>query len=170
MSAVGLRPYLPSDAQACASVFRASVEELTLDDYNSDQIDAWRSRVDDEVAFGRKLAEALTLIASIDGALAGFASLKAETIDLLYVSPHFARRGVGAALVDALTKLAKARGAKKVTTEASDTARPLFSKMGFVAERRSLVALGDVWLPRTSMALSFAAPASGASPLLSSKH
>lgn len=170
MTTVGLRPYLPSDTRACAKLFRESVDELTLDDYNSEQREAWSARVEDETAFAGKLAEALTLVATVGGALAGFASLKAETIDLLYVSPHFARRGVATVLVDALLKLAKARGAKRVTTEASDTARPLFAKMGFVAERRSLVALGDVWLPRTSMTLPFAAPARGVGSQPSSKN
>jgi putative acetyltransferase len=170
MSNVGLRPYLPSDARACAKLFRESVDALTLDDYDSEQREAWSARVDDEAAFARKLAESLTLVAAVGGPLAGFASLKEETIDLLYVSPNFARRGVATALVDALLKLAKARGAKRVATEASDTARPLFAKMGFVAERRSLVALGDVWLPRTAMTLSFAAPVSGVSSQFLSKH
>ena len=170
MTNVGLRPYLPTDAGACARIFRESVEELTLEDYNSEQREAWSSRADDEEAFARKLAEALTLVATVGGPAAGFASLKAETIDLLYVSPHFARRGVATALVDALVKLAKARGVKRLTTEASDTARPLFAKMGFVAERRSLVTLGDVWLPRTAMTLTFGATASGAGSQLLSRH
>ena len=46
----------------------------------------------------------MTLVAVIDGAVAGFASLLGvDVLDLLYVDPRFARRGVGAALIDALT-------------------------------------------------------------------
>ena len=112
MSAVALRPYLPADARRCAEIFRSSIEELAADDYGEEQREAWASRADDEQAFGARLAEALTLLAVIDGAVAGFASLKgADLINMLFIDPEFARQGVGRTLVDALTKLAQARGA-----------------------------------------------------------
>jgi putative acetyltransferase len=152
MSAVALRPYVPADAKRCAEIFRASIEELAAEDYDADQRDAWASRADDEVAFAARLAGALTLLAVIDGRIAGFASLKSgEEIDMLFVDPECARRGVGLALVDALTKLAQARGAQRLTTEASDVAKPLFERQGFTAQKRNLVRKGDQWLANTTM-------------------
>ena len=69
------------------------------------------------------------MLAVIDGAVAGFASLKeGEEIDMLFVAPEFARQGVGRALIEALTKLAQARGAKRLTVEASDVAKSLFER------------------------------------------
>ena len=38
MSAIALRPYLPADAPALADLFRASIAELTGEDYDSE---AW---------------------------------------------------------------------------------------------------------------------------------
>ena len=151
MTAIGLRPYLPTDASTCAQMFRDSVELLTDDDYDEEQRTAWASGADDEKAFGRKLADGLTLVALVDGAPAGFAMLKVDVIDFLYVSPSFVRRGVGAALLDALTKLARARGVVKLKADVSETARPLFTKSGFIGERRNLVSIGDAWLPNTTM-------------------
>ena len=152
MSAVSLRPYVPADAKRCAEIFRASIEELAAEDYNADQREAWASRADDEAAFGQGLAGMLTLIAVVDREAAGFASLKgADIIHMLFVDPEFARQGVGAALVDALTKLAQARGAKRLTAEASDIAKPLFERLGFVAQKRNLVSIGDEWLANTTM-------------------
>ena len=152
MSAVALRPYVPADARRCAEIFRASIEELAAEDYDADQREAWASRADDEEAFGARLADALTLLAVIDGAIAGFASLKGgDEIDMLFVDPEFARQGVGRALVDALTRLAGARGAKRLTAEASDVARPLFERQGFTAQKRNLVRKGDQWLANTTM-------------------
>jgi putative acetyltransferase len=152
MSAVSLRPYLPADAKRCAEIFRLSIEELAAEDYDEEQREAWASRADDEAAFGARLAEALTLIAVIDGATAGFASLKdGEEIDMLFVDPGYARQGVGRTLVDALTKLAEARGAKRLTAEASDSAKPLFDRLGFTAQKRNLVRKGDQWLANTTM-------------------
>jgi putative acetyltransferase len=152
MSAVSLRPYLPADARRCAEIFRSSIEELAADDYDEDQREAWASRGDDEQAFAARLGEALTLLAVIDGAVAGFATLKgADQIDMLFVDPKFARQGAGRALVEALTKLAQARGAKRLTVEASDVAKPLFERQGFTSQQRNLVRVGDQWLANTTM-------------------
>ena len=38
-----------------------------------------------------------------------------------------------------MTKLAEARGAKRLTAEASDVAKPLFERLGFTAQQRNLV-------------------------------
>ncbi|MGA8587436.1 MAG: GNAT family N-acetyltransferase [Roseiarcus sp.] len=166
MSAVALRPFVPADAKRCAQIFRASIEELAAEDYDADQREAWASRADDEQAFGARLAGALTLLAVIDGEIAGFASLKgAEEIDMLFVDPEFARQGVGRTLVDALTRLAEARGAKRLTTEASDVAKPLFDRLGFTAQKRNLVRKGDQWLANTTMTKTL-----GAEPAPPTRH
>ena len=152
MTSVALRPYVPADARRCVEIFRLSIEELAAEDYDAGQREAWASRADDEGAFGARLANALTLLAVIDGRTAGFASLKGgDEIDMLFVDPEFARQGVGRALVDALTRLAGARGAKRLTAEASDVARPLFERQGFTAQKRNLVRKGDQWLANTTM-------------------
>ncbi|HZZ25186.1 MAG TPA: GNAT family N-acetyltransferase [Roseiarcus sp.] len=166
MSPVALRPYIRADAERCAEIFRASIEELAAEDYDEEQREAWAARADDEQAFGARLAEALTLLAVIDGAVAGFASLKgADQIDMVFVDPEFARQGAGATLVEALTKLAQARGAKRLTVDASDTARPLFERQGFTGERRNLVSVGDQWLANTTMTKTL-----GADPAPPTRH
>jgi putative acetyltransferase len=159
MSAITLRPYLPGDADRCAEIFRASVEETAGEDYSGDQRDAWAAEADDRAAFAARLGKALTLVAVIDREAAGFASLLgADVLDLLHVDPRFARRGVGAALIDALARLAAARGAERLTSDVSDTARPLFERQGFTAQRRNLAQLDDQWLANTTMTKRLAAP------------
>ena len=151
MSAVSLRPFLPADSKRCAAIFRASVEGLAIEDYSAEQCAAWAARADDP-EFPKRLAGALTLMALIGGEPVGFASLKgADAIDMLYVDPDFARRGVATALLEALALLAAARGAKTLTSEVSDTARSLFERQGFQAQRRNLVQLDDEWLANTTM-------------------
>jgi len=54
-------------------------------------------------------------------------------------------------LLDAVEKLAASRGTKKLTVDASDTARPLFEKRGYVAQRRNTVIRGEEWLANTTM-------------------
>lgn len=152
MTAISLRPYLPADLRSCAEIFRAAIQISASDDYGEDQLEAWAAKADDVETFGARLRSALTLVALIDHAPVGFASLRDDKeLDLLYVDPRFGRHGVGSALIDALTRLATGRGAELVTAEVSDTARPLFERHGFVAQRRNLVQIDDQWLANTTM-------------------
>ena len=155
MSAVttpALRPFLPADTPVLAAIFTAAIEELTGDDYSSDQQEAWAAVADDEEAFGKKLADELTLIATLRNAPVGFASLKGKDhIDMLYVHPSAAGQGVASALLDALEKLAGGRGAKNLTVDASDNAQEFFKKRGYVAKQRNSVTVNGEWLANTTM-------------------
>jgi putative acetyltransferase len=165
VSGIALRPFLPADARRCIEIFRASIEELASEDYDADQREAWSAKADDAAAFAERLSASLTLIASLDGQSVGFASLKGQAVlDMLFVDPAFARRGVGAALIDALVRIAEARGVGRLSVDASDTARPLFERYGFVAERRNLVAVGDQWLGNTTMTRAFAKSGAAGEP------
>jgi putative acetyltransferase len=92
------------------------------------------------------------LIATIDRAPVGFASLKGDDhIEMLYVHPGAARKGVARALVDALETLAAARGTTRITADASDTARDFFAHRGYVAQRRNTFEVNGEWIANTSM-------------------
>jgi len=150
--APGLRPFLPQDTDVCAAIFCASIAELTGEDYSQNQQEAWMSAADDVAAFGARLASQLTLMATLGESTIGFASLKDNAlIDMLYVHPEAIGQGVGTALVDALEKLAAARGAKAMIVEASDSARDFFTLRGYEAEQRNTILLGDEWLGNTTM-------------------
>ena len=152
MSTPALRPFLPADTPVLAAIFTAAIEELTGDDYSSEQQEAWASVADDEEAFGKKLAGELTLIATVKNAPVGFASLKGKDhIDMLYVHPSVAGQGVASALIDALEKLAGGRGAKSLTVDASDNAQDFFRKRGYVANQRNSVTVNGEWLANTTM-------------------
>ena len=155
----GLRPFLPEDAPRLAALFRASVETLAADHYDAAQLGAWASAADDEAAFGARLAAHLTIIALVAGEAAGFATLKEGAIfDMLYVAPNFARQGVGAALAEAIEKLAGARGATKLTADVSDAARDFFAAFGYVARQRNMRMIGGEWLGNTTMTKDLAPP------------
>src|SRR6202043_4285689 len=73
---LAMRPYLPADAPLLAEIFRASIEELTAEDYNEAQRGVWVAAAEDEAAFGARLAQGLTLVATLGGSVEGFVSLK----------------------------------------------------------------------------------------------
>jgi putative acetyltransferase len=148
-----LRPFLIEDTPVLAAIFIAAIEELTGDDYNEAQQEAWASAAADEEQFGERLASELTLIAMLQNSPVGFASLKGkDRIDMLYVHPSAAGQGVGSMLCDALEKLAGARGAKSLTVDASDNAEGFFAKRGYVGKQRNTVTVNGEWLANTTMA------------------
>jgi putative acetyltransferase len=152
-----LRPLLPEDVAVLAAILVAAVEELTGEDYNEAQQEAWAGAADDYEAFGKRLAAQLTLVATLQNSPVGFASLKgADHIDMLYVHPGVAGQGVGSMLCDALEKLAAGRGATKLTVDASDNAEPFFAKRGYVAKQRNTVTMNGEWLANTTMEKSLA--------------
>src|SRR5260221_7793795 len=100
-----LRPYLPAETPDLAAIFVAAMQELTGDDYGEAQQEAWAAAAEDEEQFGKKLAGELTLIATMQNAPVGFASLRGpDHIEMLYVHPSVVRQGAGAMLCDALRK------------------------------------------------------------------
>ena len=147
-----LRPFLVEDTPVLAAIFVAAIEQLTGDDYSEEQQEAWASTADDEDEFRKRLAGALTLVATLQNSPVGFASLKdGNHIDMLYVHPVAVGQGGAALLVDALEKLAGGRGAKALTVDASDNALEFFAKRGYAAKQRNTVTVNGVWLANTTM-------------------
>jgi putative acetyltransferase len=149
---LALRPMLPDEAPLLAEIFRASVMELTGDDYTEQQQEAWAAAVDDEAAFADRLASEVTIVATMGGAPVGFASLETnEKIDFFYVHPAAVERGAGTLLAEALEKLAAGRGAEALSVDVSDSAYDFFAKRGYSAQQRNSVRRGDEWLSNTTM-------------------
>ena len=146
-----LRPFLAEDVPVVIEIFTSAIEELAAEDYGEAQLAAWVAQADEE-AFAARLAGQLTLVATLNHSPVGFASLRGnDVIDMLYVHPAAARQGVATLLVDALEKLAAARGATRLSVDASDTASPLFLKRGYTADRRITREVAGEWLGNTSM-------------------
>jgi putative acetyltransferase len=165
-----LRPLLPADLPRLAAIFRVSIEELTAEDYNEAQQAAWAALADED-AFADRLAGNLTLIAVLHGEVVGFASLRApDHLDMLYVDPQAVGQGVASALCDALERLAAARGATKLTVDASDTARAFFEHRGYQPLHRQTVDCFGEWLGNTVMEKRLAANDSGLAPPTSAGH
>jgi len=158
-----LRPYLPTDTIRLQDLFAQSVEELTQEDYDEDQRLAWISQAADAAEFATRLSANLTLVVERDGELLGFASLKDNTeIDLIYVHPFAIGEGVATTLLDALERLAAARGAKTMTADVSDTAHDFFQSRGYQPTRRNNIPIDDVWLASTTMTKALAQGAGAA--------
>jgi putative acetyltransferase len=140
-----LRAYRDQDCLATRRVLERAVRLTASADYTDEQIEAWAPAGVDESeleAWSAARRGAQTFVAVEDGEVLGFGDLvDGVLLDILYVDPGAARRGIGSALVERIVALARAGGGELIETDASLTARPLFERHGFavVAEQAPVV-------------------------------
>lgn len=123
------------ESDALAALMIDSIKTLAAQDYSSVQVEAW-ARLD-MAAWPGRLQRQRVWVARSEGVPVGFISLAAGgCIDLLFVSPGWARRGIASRLLAVLEKNAVKERLPRLITEASITARPFFEHHGFMIEER----------------------------------
>jgi putative acetyltransferase len=130
--AITIRPYETADAAKLASLFRDSVRSIAARDYTARQLQAWAPDVMDEGKFGQRCETKMTWVAELEDRIAGFSDLEPDGhVDMLYVHLDFQRRGVARALLHQVEESARRMNLRRLHSEASITARPVFEAMGF---------------------------------------
>lgn len=129
-----IRKYKESDFEYLCEIFLRAVIETASQDYSPRQIAAWAQI--DSSRWQEKLTQSTVLVALINNRLVGFITAIERYIDLLFVSPEYARRGVASALFDAL---AMQLPEGMITVDASITAKPFFEHHGFTVLQQQLV-------------------------------
>ena len=146
MSASPSAPILPADAQRCAAIFRDAIELSAGDDYDEDQRAAWAAKPTTR----RRSARAWRKLPRRDDGRLRRRLRQPEgrrRCSTCSMSTRSRPAGRGRALVDAMARLAAARGAKRLTAEASDSVKAPVRPARLLAERRSLVQIGDMARP-----------------------
>ena len=141
---LSVRPYQPADAPALSALYGASVRALGVRDYSPAQIQAWASQAPSADELDRRMADGRSRLVAVMGEVAGFIDVETDGhIDLLYVAAAAAGQGVGRLLIETAEALAPLSGATRLYAEASETARPVFDKLGFsVIARRDFEVAG----------------------------
>ncbi len=138
-SPVRVRAYESSDAEETMRIFRDAITITASADYTPEQVAAWantRGRSRDE--WDRSMRARNSCVALVGEHLAGFSDVDAGGyIDMMFVSPEFARRGVARELARFLEARARETSARQLSANVSITARPFFESVGFhvVAEQ-----------------------------------
>ena len=143
---VTIRAYDPRDAADLADVFFRSVRQVALSDYTAVQVE----RVGPEPrtaewAHGEASDGRLVLVAAnADDRPVAYIDLEPDGhIDRLFCAPEAAGQGIASRLYDAVEAAAREQGITSLFTEASELARRLFARKGFViVERQDLVIRG----------------------------
>jgi putative acetyltransferase len=130
--AVELRRGRPEDAVTVARLFRDTVRTVNRQDYSEAQIDAWAPYQVDLEHWRRVIENSHFLIAISGGMVVGFANLDGQDyVDQIFVHKDLLRRRIGTRLLDEVEREAKRRGAQRLWTQSSITARKFFSRQGF---------------------------------------
>ena len=134
-----IRAFEPADADALAALFHASVRQIGIRDYSTEQVSAWSpSPPTPEEYLRRAEVQRLLVAENSDGEPIGYGAMGPDgLIDHLYCRPDVVGTGVGLALYAALENAAKASGIAVLTVEASEAARRLFERAGFKVEAQN---------------------------------
>ena len=139
-----LRDYTKTDCAELAELFYDTVHTVNAKDYTQEQLDAWATGKVNLEAWNESFQAHRTVVAEMDGKIVGFGDMDVTGyLDRLYVHKDYQRRGVAAAICDALEQRTKAA---EFTTHASITARPFFEKRGYTVAREQQVERRGVWL------------------------
>lgn len=141
---LSIRPYQPSDATGLSALYEASVRALGARDYSAAQVEAWASLTPSAESLADRMTDGRIRLVAHTDELAGFIDIEADGhIDLLYVAPAAAGLGVARLLLETAEALAPIPGASRLYAEASETARPVFERLGYsVVARRDFEVAG----------------------------
>ncbi|KKB46523.1 hypothetical protein HMPREF1212_04018 [Parabacteroides sp. HGS0025] len=122
-----------SDIPALKELYQNTVLTVNRKDYTAEEVKDWASCGADAAHWDELLKEQHYVVAENEkGVIVGFASVNdAGYMHALFVHKDFQHQGIASSLYKYLEIYAKEKGAKKLTSEVSITAKPFFEKQGF---------------------------------------
>lgn len=158
-AAFSIRRFQPEDTSPILALFVETVRAVNAAHYSPEQIAAWApdpSERMDAARWREALERSHTLVAVDGETIVGFADLEPSTddgghLDHLYVHKHHQAKGIATALVEAIERVARERGDRRIFTEASLTARPFFARRGYETVAEQIVVLRGVAMPNVRM-------------------
>lgn len=137
---IHIRQFRPGDASATLRIFEDAIRITALSRYTESEVTAWLGGDRDLEEWSEGRLAANTFVAETDGRIAGFTDLSATGyIDRLFVHPDFGRRGIGAALLKHVGRLARFTAIPQISAHASLVARPVFEAAGFTVDHEETV-------------------------------
>lgn len=154
IAAMDIREFRPTDLEAVAQMFTASVHGLAAVHYSEQQLLAWAPKPPDLERWAVKVQSQKLLLAVDPGTdeLLGFVGFEPDGhVDTVFTSPTCGRRGIATVLHQAAERELAELGVYELFTESSEAARPFFERQGYVVERPETVTIRGVELHRYRM-------------------
>lgn len=142
-----IKTYSDTDCLEMSKLFYETVHNVNKRDYTEEQLAAWGERPDCLLKKRSAFKEQKTLLAEVDGKLAGFGSIdKDGYLDFLFVHKDWQRKGVATLLCDELESRFGV-----IKTHASITAKPFFEGRGYKVLCEQEVVRNGIKLKRFEM-------------------
>jgi putative acetyltransferase len=131
MRKVNIRFARNEDARGILEAHYSAVHRTASKDYSPEICNEWSTPVTQERIsqyLNNSLPHETTLVAEVDGEIAGFGAIVESENELraVYVAAEFGRCGIGSALLSELERLAKARGCTELHLDSSVTAAAFY--------------------------------------------
>lgn len=145
-----LRKYQKEDCLKLLKLFFDTVRNVNIKDYTQEQIAVWApdNYIEEKYErWSRTLKENFTIVAEINGEIVGFADIASSGyLDRLFVHKDYQKIGIASALLNEIFNYAHKHNIKKITTEASITAKPFFEKHNFIVIQKQQVEIDGIFL------------------------
>ena len=141
---VELRRGTVNDALTVARLFRDTVRTVNRSDYTEAQIDAWAPYQVDLDHWRTAIEHSYFMVALSGGMVVGFANLDGDDyVDQVFVHKDLLRKRIASKLMESIEREAKRRGAPRLWTQSSITARKFFERQGFAMLQAQRVTHND---------------------------
>lgn len=131
---------MSSDVVALRQLFMDTVLTVNRRDYSAEEVEDWASCGGDEARWMDLIARLRVSVAEDTQAqIVGFAAISNDGyLDFMFVHKDFQGQGLGTLLLEDAENYALERGAARITSEVSITARSFFERRGYRVIRQQL--------------------------------
>jgi putative acetyltransferase len=136
MDKITIRAATIADSPGILEAHYSAVHTTAAADYPPEVRNAWSTPVTPERIdqyLEHALSKQTTVVAELDGSIAGFGAIVGADNELraVYVAAAYGRRGVGSALLRELESIAKEQGCRELHLDSSLTAAPFYLHHGY---------------------------------------
>lgn len=131
-----IRKAIITDIPGMQELYRNTVLSVNRKDYSAEEVEDWASCGDDIEHLHELFVEQQYFVAKNEkGEMVGFASINdTGYLHSMFVDKNFQHQGIATLLYQTLEEYALEKGAERITSEVSITAKPFFEKQGFVVD------------------------------------
>lgn len=140
------------DLSEMIQLFQDTIMTVCKADYNTDQLNAWKSGAENRERWDSVIREQYIIIAEAENKIAGFCTLdQGNYIDLLFVHKDYQHQGIASQLYKPIEKEAFRQNQKFITANVSKTAKPFFESKGFKVIQEQTVTVKGIELTNYKM-------------------